>query len=149
MFTAGTDPVTARETLVESDALPFALYLVPGSGGSDFHLVAEVTTAASVRGARRPSSSSTCTSGTWYTADLVYDTDTLASSSTASSIRSTPSRTGRSPRGTGDQLVAGHRAAALAQFNGAMAALQLHDDIPIELEAQLDERRSHPQWYLT
>lgn len=30
-----------------------------------------------------------------------------------------------------------------------MAALQLHDDIPIELEAQLDERRSHPQWHLT
>ena len=36
--------VTARQNLVASTALPIAFYVVPGSGGSDFHLVASVTT---------------------------------------------------------------------------------------------------------
>ena len=35
--------VTARQNLVASTALPIAFYIVPGSGGSDFHLVASVT----------------------------------------------------------------------------------------------------------
>lgn len=37
--------VTARQNLVVSAALPIALYLVPGSGGSDVHLLGPVTTA--------------------------------------------------------------------------------------------------------
>jgi hypothetical protein len=146
---AADNPVTARETLVESDAVPFALYLVPGSGASDFHLVSEVT--SSVYGTGRASTEFFLDLhlGTWYTADLVYDTDTLAVfvDGVIYSVRAFPD--GALAAGTGDQLFAAASSSGTDPFPGAVAALQLHDDIPIELESQLDERRSHPQWYLT
>jgi LGFP repeat-containing protein/concanavalin A-like lectin/glucanase superfamily protein len=149
VFTAGTNPVAARETLVESDALPFALSLVPGSGGSDFHLVSEVTTGGSGRGSAATEFFVDLHLGTWYTADLVYDTDTLGVfvDGVIYSVHAFPE--GTLAAGTGDQLLVGTSSGGTDPFTGAMAALQLHDDIPIELESQLDERRSHPQWYLT
>ncbi len=148
VFTA-EKPVTARETLVQSDALPFGLSLVPGAGGSDFQLVSEVTTGAYGSGRASTEFFIDLHLGTWYTADLVYDTDTLAVfiDDVIYSVHAFPD--GTLAAGTGNQLFAGTSGNGADPFGGAMAALQLHDDIPIELEAQLDERRSHPQWYLT
>lgn len=127
VFTA-TNPVTARETLVQSDALPFALYLVPGTGGSDFHLVSEVTS-----GASGPRSASTeffidLHLGTWYTADLIYDTDTLGVfvDGVVYSVHAFPE--GTLAAGTGDQLLAATSSGGTDPFGGAIAALQLHDD---------------------
>ena len=37
-------PLKARQSLAESTILPFSFYLVPGSAGSDFHLVTSVIT---------------------------------------------------------------------------------------------------------
>jgi hypothetical protein len=143
------NPVTARETLVESDALPFAFYLVPGSDGSDFHVVAEVTTEAYGSGSASTQFFAELHVGTWYTADLAYDTDTLAVflDGVIYSVHAFPN--GTLAAGSGDQLVAGGSLGGPNQFGGDLAALQLHDDIPLELESQLDERRSHPQWFLT
>ncbi len=148
VFTAN-NPITTRETLVQSTALPFGLYLVPGTGGSDFHLVSEVTTGALGSGRASTEFFINLHVGTWYTADLAYDTDTLAVfvDGVIYSVHAFPD--GTLAAGTGDQLFAGTSSSGTEPFGGALAALQLHDDIPIELEAQLDERRSHPQWYLT
>ena len=53
--------VTARQNLVASTALPIAFYVVPGSGGSDFHLVASVTTTTHGSGRASTEFLSTCT----------------------------------------------------------------------------------------
>ena len=141
--------VTARETLAEAHALPFGLYVVPGTGTSDFHLVATVTTAAYGTGQASTEFFVDLHLGTWYAADLVYDTDTLAVfvNGVIYSVHAFPD--GALASGMDDRLFAGTSSSGADPFKGTMAALQLHDDIPIELEAQLDERRSHPQWYLT
>ena len=142
--------VTARQNLVASTALPIAFYVVPGSGGSDFHLVASVTTTAHGSGRASTEFLLNLHLGQWYVADLVYDTDTVAIlvNDVAYSVHAFPN--GTLAAGSADQLFAGISTSGTGdQFKGQMAALQLHADIPIDLEAQLDERRSHPQWYLT
>lgn len=140
--------VTARQALAESNALPFSFYLIPGTGTSDFHLVSSVTTAAYGPGRASTEYFVDLSLGTWYAADLVYDTDTLAVfvNGVIYSVHAFPDGT---IAGTEGKLFVGTSASGTDQFKGAMAALQLHADIPIDLEAPLDERRSHPQWYIT
>jgi hypothetical protein len=141
--------VTATQTLAESDALPFNLSLAPGSGSSDFFLVAGVTTSSFDTGHASTQFFLDLHLGTWYTADLVYDTDTLAVfvDGAIFSVHAFPE--GTIAAATGDKLFIGRTGTNANQFAGKMAALQLHADIPLELETQLDEFRSHPQWFLT
>ena len=143
-------PLTGRQNLVESTILPFSLYLVPGSGGSDFHLVTSVTTDAYGAGKASTQYDFTFHLGTWYAADLAYDTDTLGVfvNETIYSVHAFPD--GTITGGTGNQLFAGVSTNGTDYpFRGSMAKLELHADIPLALESQIDERRSHPQWYLT
>jgi LGFP repeat/Concanavalin A-like lectin/glucanases superfamily len=141
--------VTARQTLTESNALPFSFYLMPGTGTSDFHLVSAVTTSAYGVGKASTEFFIDLHLGMWYAADLVYDTDTLAVfvNGIIYSVHAFPD--GTIAAGTADQLFAGRSGNGADPFKGLIAALQLHADIPIDVEAQLDERRSHPQWHLT
>jgi LGFP repeat/Concanavalin A-like lectin/glucanases superfamily len=142
-------PVAVAQTLAASDAIPLELSLVPGSGTSDFHLVATVTTSSYGSGEATTRYLTDLHLGVWYTADLVYDTDTLAAfvDGTISSVHAFPD--GTLSAGTGDTLFIGRSSGGTGQFDGALAALELHADIPIDLESQLDEFRSHPQWFLT
>lgn len=149
VFKVDIKPV-ARQTLVCSAALPLGLAVEPGSGSSDFHLVAGLTLAAAGAGQASTQWLMDLKLGTWYAADLVYDTDTLGLfvDGVIRSVRAYPA--GTLAAGSGDLLRAGVAADGIHEhFMGSMAALQLHADIPIELEAQVDERRSHPQWFLT
>ena len=141
--------VSTAQTLVESEAIPFNLSLTPGSGTSDFHLVSTVTTSSYGSGQASTRYLTDLHLATWYAADLVYDTDTLAVfvDGVISSVHAFPD--GTVAAGTGDQLFIGRSGDGSGQFDGAMAALELHADIPIDVESQLDERRSHPQWFLT
>jgi hypothetical protein len=141
--------VTSTQTLAESNALPFSFSMAPGSGSSDFFLVASVTTNSFGTGSASTQYLLDLHVGTWYTADLVYDTDTLAVfvDGVIYSVHAFPE--GSLGAGTSDQLFIGRAGSNTSQFTGKLAALQLHADIPIELETQLDEFRSHPQWFLT
>ncbi|MEO7457991.1 MAG: hypothetical protein ABIY52_17170 [Gemmatimonadaceae bacterium] len=142
--------VTTRQALVASSALPISLVVVPGSNGSAFHLVASVATTATGAGVASTQYLLTLQLGTWYTADLVYDTDTLALfvDDVVYSVHAFPNgAVGAAP---GTDLVAGVATDGTSDaFKGSMAAIQVYDDIPLALETQLDERRSHPQWFLT
>jgi hypothetical protein len=141
--------VAARQTLAESNALPFRFYLVPGTGTSDFNLVSAVSTSAYGSGEASTEFFADLHLGAWYAADLVYDTDTLAIfvNGIIYSVHAFPG--GAIAAGPAGQLFAGTSGTGSDHFEGVMAALQLYADLPIELEAPLDERRSHPQWYLT
>jgi hypothetical protein len=149
IFRADT-PVTARQDLLESNALPFSFYLAPGTGGSAFNLVASVRTVSYGVGQASSAFMLNLQVGVWYAADLVYDTDTLAIfvNNVIYSVHAFPD--GTLANGTGDQLFAGVALNGSSYaFGGSMALIELHADIPLELESQLDERRGHPQWHLT
>jgi hypothetical protein len=143
-------PVTARQNLLESNALPVSFYLAPGIGSSAFSLVASVKTSSYGLGKASSAYMLDLKLGVWYAADLVYDTDTVAVfvDTVIYSVHAFPD--GTLANGTGNQLFAGiaENGSSYA-FGGLMALIELHADIPIELESQLDERRAHPQWHLT
>lgn len=142
--------MTARETLLASDALPIALALEPGSGTSEYHLVARVTTQAHGSGAASSQHLMDLKVADWHAADLVYDTDTVALFVDGAIVSVHAFPDGTLATAASGALHAGTAADGIADpFKGLMAALQLHDEIPLELEAQLDERRAHPQWHLT
>jgi len=141
--------VTATQTLAESNALPFNFSIAPSSGGSDFFLVASVTTSSFDTGSASTKYFLDLHLATWYAADLVYDTDTLAVfvDGVIYSVHAFPE--GTIAAATADKLFIGRTGSNTNQFSGKMAALQFLADIPLELETQLDEFRSHPQWFLT
>ena len=143
------NPVISRQILIDSNGLPFSLYLLPGTGTSDFDVVSTVTTDFYGPGKASTQFFIDLHLGTWYELGLAYDTDTLAVyvNGIIYSVHAFPD--GTISLGPTEELVCGTSSDGTSPFKGAMAALQLHDDIPIELETQLDERRSHPQWYLT
>jgi hypothetical protein len=143
-------PVAARQTLIAATAPPISLDLEPDGGTSEYQLVVRVTTQAHGTGAASTQHLMDLKTADWHVADLVYDTDTVAvfidgaivsvhafPSGSLASAASGALHAGSAPNGTG------------YPFSGLMAALQLHEDIPLELEGQLDERRAHPQWHLT
>jgi hypothetical protein len=142
--------VTARQALIASDALPMSLHLEPGAAAGDYVLVATVKTAVHGAGAASTRFLIPLLVADWHVADLVYDTDTVALfvDDLIRSVHAFPD--GTLAARSGDALQAGVAADGTSDpFTGTMAALQVHDDIPIAHEAQLDEFRSHPQWHLT
>lgn len=143
-------PIAARETLLVATAPPIALVLEPDSGTSEYQLVARVTTQAHGTGAVSTQHLMDLKAADWHVADLVYDTDTVAVfvDGAIVSVHAFPDGTLASPA-SGSLHAGSAMNGSDDPFKGLLAALQLHDDIPLELEAQLDERRAHPQWHLT
>ena len=143
--------VTARQNLVESTCLPFSMFIDKASGTSDFKVVVSVSPAAHGWSGTSTEFFMDLKSGTWYTADLVYDTDTLAVFIDGTILSVHAYAFGTITKSTGNKLFIGTWVdGARNHFNGQMAAVQWYnDEIPPELETQLDERRSHPEWFLS
>ncbi|MCA0375571.1 MAG: hypothetical protein LCH84_07870 [Gemmatimonadetes bacterium] len=140
----------ARQTLVACGALPLSVHVEPGTGTSDFDLVAVPGLAVANAGGASTRFLFDLTVGTWYAADIVYDTDTLAVSidDVVRTVHAYPA--GTLAPANGDLLRLGVALDGSSHaLVGSVAALQLLSDLPIALEAPLDERRAHPQWYLT
>ena len=142
-------PVTKRANLLESNRLPFALFLVPRNS-TEFDLVASVSPvvhgwrAASTRFATglRP--------GVWYVADLVYDIDTVALFVDGAIVSVHAFLWGEMEAFTGQNLYVGTWVdGARDHFDGKIAGIEWWAGIPEELHAQVDERRSYPEWFIT
>ncbi len=149
LFKIDAKPATAQ-VLAASNILPLRLQLEPSQvATSDFQLSASVSVSQGAAGAATTKWIIDLKLGTWYLADLVYDTDTLGLfiDGIMRAVRAFPD--GTIANAAGDQLQAGAAVGGAQKFIGDIAALQLHADIPIALESQLDEWRAHPQWYLT
>jgi hypothetical protein len=142
-------PVTARANLLESNRLPVALYLAPRSS-SEFDLVAAV--APEVHGWRQASTrfAAGLKPGVWYVADLVYDIDTVALYVDEAIVSVRAFWWGEIDEFAGHDLFVGTWVdGARDHFDGRIAAIQWLAGIPEALEAQLDERRAHPEWFIT
>ena len=143
--------ISARQNLIESNCLPFSMFIDKADGVNDFKVVVSVNP-------KNHGWSGTTTEffkdlklNTWYTADLVYDLDTVAVfiDGIILSVHAFPF--GTIEKFSGNQFFIGTWVdGARNQFNGHIAAVEWHNDnIPEELENQLDERRSHPEWFIT
>jgi hypothetical protein len=139
-----------RQNLVESNLLPFAIYLVPGSAPGTLDLVARL--APKAHGWSGPSTQfqETIRTGVWYTMDFVYDADTAALFLDGDLIAVHAFPRGFVELFPGNQLFFGTWVDGRRNpFDGKLAAFQWLDGIPEELESRLDERRTHPQWFIT
>ena len=142
-------PVSTRANLLESNRLPFALLLVPRSS-TEFDLVASV--APQVHGWRHASTqfATGLKPGVWYVADLVYDIDTVALFVDEAIVSVHAFWWGAIDEFAGHDLFIGTWVdGARDHFDGKLAAIQWLAGIPEALEAQLDERRAQPEWFIT
>lgn len=143
-------PVTGRQNLVESSKLPFALFLERGRQAGEFIAVASVNPTAHGWQETTTQFGPPLRPDTWYTIDLVFDLDTvgLLVDGVVASVRAFPD--GRTAAMAGSELFLGTWVdGAQYHFNGKVAALQLYAGIPEDLERQLDERRDHPEWFIS
>lgn len=144
-------PVVSRGNLVESDMLPFTLFVDKGGSTGEFDLLGRVAPASGYWGG--PDTiwfKQKLKTGTWYTADLVYDTDTLGLfvDGACVGVHAFPQGTIEDLGGT--SLFIGTAADGKGDhFDGAIAAVQWHAGIPAVLEPRLHEQRSQPEWFIS
>jgi LGFP repeat-containing protein len=142
-------PITARTNLIESNRLPFSLFLLPRNS-TEFNLVASVSPV--VHGWRGASTTFTAglRPGIWYVADLVYDIDTVALFVNEGIVSVHAFWWGEIEQFPGHDFFIGTWVdGARNHFDGKLAAVQWWAGIPDTLQAQVDERRSHPEWFIT
>jgi hypothetical protein len=147
VFRIDTD-FQGRQNLVESDHLPFALFLVATPGGIHLHATVK-TKAGDWRGANTQFGP-LIPVGEWHTADLVYDLDTVAVfvDDVIADVHAFPQ--GEIELFAGTQLYVGSWVDGQRDhFNGSIATLEFDADIPAKMESQLDERRSSARWHIT
>ncbi|MBE7385180.1 MAG: hypothetical protein F6J95_027720 [Leptolyngbya sp. SIO1E4] len=143
-------PVNQRQNLVESNLLPFALFLTAREGSTDFDLVASVAPKAHGWRAATTQFARGLKVNRWYTADLVYDIDTVALFVNGRIISVNAFPQGRIEKLSGTNLYIGTWVDGRRDhFDGKIAAVQWLADIPEALETDLDERREHPEWFVT
>ncbi|GAA3762686.1 hypothetical protein GCM10022240_14010 [Microbacterium kribbense] len=133
---------TTPQPILSGALLPFALAAVPHSAGG---YAIEADLALAVPGLAGARTHTPLAAGTWYTATLVYDIDTLAVyiDHVIESVHAYPA---------GAVAAAGAAGAAtmtVAAGPIALAAIRWQDDIDPALETQLDDRRDGPEWALS
>ncbi len=143
--------VTGRQNLVESSCLPFSMFLDKAGNANNFKVVTTVSPKEHGWSGTSTEYFKELKTNNWYTADLMYDTDTLAVFIDGIIISVHAFPFGTILKSAGDQLFIGTWTdRARNHFDGQMAAVQWYNnELPTELESQLDERRSHPEWFLS
>lgn len=145
-----TGPVAGRQNLAESDQLPFSLFLRQRAGSTEFDLVASVSPKAHGWRAATTQFATGLKTGTWYVADIVYDVDTVAVFVDGAIVSVHAFPQGEIKKAAGSKLYIGTWVdGARDHFNGKIAAFSWYAGVPDELEAQLDERRGHAEWFIT
>jgi hypothetical protein len=145
-----TGPVNARQNLVESNMLPFAIFLTKGSTANNFNLVTSVKPKNHNWVGPDTLFKNTLSINKWYTVSLVYDFDTAALFIDGKLISVHAFPQGNIDQQPGKQLFFGTWVdGSRDHFNGKLAAFQWYSEIPEELEKLLDERRNHAEWFIT
>ncbi|MFV8753002.1 LGFP repeat-containing protein [Nannocystaceae bacterium ST9] len=143
-------PVTGRLNVIESNALPFGIFVESGVAPNAFNVVAAVQNGAVGWTTASTNNRRQLQVGVWYVLSLVYDLDTLAVmiDDTVLAVAAFPS--GGLAAGTADRLFVGTWIdGARWPFVGDIAAIQVWSGIPEALENKLDQQRGAPEWFLT
>ena len=142
-------PVTTKQTLVESNLLPFSLFVDKGTKPSNFTLHAQVKPTASVWAGASTGFKKDLQPGTWYTAGLVYDSNTVAVFIDDELVSVYAFPKGAIKVLGGSKLFIGIGSNGKGHLAGSIAALQWDAGIPAPLASLVDERRSDPEWFIT
>lgn len=141
--------VATRQNILESDILPFSIYL---QGGSNNKLCVEASVSSTTYGWRN------CTTkglkelnpGQWYTVDLVYNSNLLVVliDDEVINIRAFPN--GMLRQGIGQSLYVGTWTDQMHyHFNGKIAAIQIHNSIPETILNKIEPFRTSPMWFIS
>lgn len=145
-----TKPVTGRQNIMESNFLPFALFVDKSSSRDSFELISSVQLKKYGWSKADTKFKRNLKLNKWYSASIVYDYDTLGLF-------------------VDDQLVAVHGFSYGAiksndtkklffgswvdgsrfHLKGSLHNFKWYDGIPVQLESLLDEQRSSAEWHIT
>ncbi|KAF2814493.1 uncharacterized protein BDZ99DRAFT_238561 [Mytilinidion resinicola] len=137
-----------KQYLLHNDAIPFSLYLTEGVP----RLAAAVREAVVGSQATEIFDTPEIVSGKWYSADLVWDKDTLVTF--LGGIPISCHGFGRNPR-VGIENPQTIQIGGLKQpfvptnFNGAIAAVKVELGVPDTLKVEVDKQRNLPRWFIT
>jgi hypothetical protein len=149
VFRVGSPP-GGQQTLFASSLLPFTLQINEESHSGDFNLVGSVASRA--HGRRGPDTrfKQELSTGTWYAADLVYDTNTALLFLDGDCVGVYALPDGALERPGGSELFIGTGLDGESEhFGGSLAALQWWSGVPEEIESLLNEQRTKPEWFIT
>ena len=140
--------LASRQNLVESTGVPFSVHLVPGSAANDIHVVTTVATKHHGWSGTSTRFSTPLQPGKWYVADLAFDADTLGVFVDGKLVSVHAFPNGTLDELQGDDLYVGSWVDGQRdRFDGKLAALQWHDEVPPEHLSQLDEARTSAEWF--
>ncbi len=129
---------TSPQPILSSALLPFALTAVPADGGYAIEATIGLATPA-LSGVR---TATAMKPGTWHTATLAYDLDTLSVfvDHAIEAVHASPA---------GAVAAAGGATLTVGSGPVSLAAIRWQDDIDPALETQLDDRRDGAEWAIT
>jgi len=145
-----TKTIQTRQNMVESDLLPFRLFLSPGSSVNTFHLTANIKPRNHDWGGPDTLFKQELSLNTWYAISLAYELDTLALfvNNQLISIHAFPE--GVIEKLAGQTLYFGTGADGQAHhFDGELAAFQWYDGIPSNLQQLMDAGRFSAEWLVS
>lgn len=142
--------IADRQNIVESTGLPFALFLTRGNNAGEITLNATVATRVHGWSGATTRFAVPLRAGVWYTADLAYDADTLGVFLDGQLVSVHAFPNGAIDAFPGNTLFVGSWVdGSRNHFDGKLAALQWHDEVPPEHLSRLDEARSTAEWFCT
>lgn len=145
-----TKEITERQNLVESDFLPFSISLSSALANGKFHLNTSVKPKNHNWNGPDTVFKKELLLNKWYTVTMAYDYDTVALfiDNNIVSIHAFPE--GSIDLFQKKQLFFGTWIDGVKHpFSGQLAAFQWFDGIPQDIEAKIDEKRLHAEWFIT
>ena len=145
-----TEAVQAQQNILESDLLPFRVFLSPGSFVNTFHLAANIKPRNHDWSGPDTLFKQELSLNTWYAISLVYDLDTLALvvNNQLISIHAFPE--GVIEKSAGTTIYFGTGADGQTHhFSGELAGFQWYDGIPLHLQQTMNAGRFLVEWFVS
>lgn len=141
--------VLGRQTLVDCNALPFAIWC-EAAGVAPAAVGVQVKSAFNGTAVASTQFKTTDLNPTgWNQIDLVYDLDTLVLILNKKVVTVLGIVDGSVAAGTGSLLTLGQSVTGAMQYQGQMAQFQLYKGIPDDLMALITDVRTRPEWAIS
>ncbi|MDR1993258.1 MAG: hypothetical protein LBQ98_07195 [Nitrososphaerota archaeon] len=142
--------VNARQNIVESNLLPFCIYIQKGSSAQTFNLVTEIKPKNHYWSGPDTLFKQELALNKWYAISLVYDQDTLGLFIDNKLIAVHAFPDGLIEKLTGGQIYFGTGVDGQKDhFSGKLAAFQWYAGIPLVLKNLLNQKKLSAEWFIT
>ncbi|MBU2947371.1 LamG-like jellyroll fold domain-containing protein [Zobellia uliginosa] len=142
--------ISNRQNILETTALPVAVFLSPGKKTSDVQLHVSLNNKKSGWGGATLLFNKELKVNTWYKIEFAYDLDTLAVFVNGRLTKINAYHDGLLKFGTGNKFFIGSWIDGRKfPFKGAIAEVQFNKGIPAAIEQKLDLERSSKDWHIS